>query len=133
MILTVVYAVALFPIFHPFILQRRLGVYYILGFTPEVLRSLYKIIEEQSYTISDLRKDKIELRLEKNEWKTKYEVKDNSLQKMIEELTVEKAKVSELTQKIGVHNHDGSSSWIKLEQEEIFNAGEGGLENESFD
>ena len=59
--------------------------------------------------------------------------KDNSLQKMIEELTVEKAKVSELTQKIGVHNHDGSSSWIKLEQEEIFNAGEGGLENESFD
>jgi len=92
-----------------------------------------KIIEEQSYTISDLRKDKIELRLEKNEWKTKCEVKDNSLQKMIEELTVEKAKVSELTQKIGVHNHDGSSSWIKLEQEEIFNAGEGGLENESFD
>jgi hypothetical protein len=40
-ILTVVYAVALFPIFHPSILQRRLGVYYILGFTPEVLRSLY--------------------------------------------------------------------------------------------
>lgn len=42
MILTVVYAVALFSIFHPSILQRRLGVYYILGFTPEVLRSLYK-------------------------------------------------------------------------------------------
>jgi hypothetical protein len=37
--------VALFPIFHPSILQRRLGVYYILGFTPEVLRSLYKIVE----------------------------------------------------------------------------------------
>ena len=48
MILTVVYAVALFPIFHPFILQRRLGVYYILGFTPEVLRSLYKIIKSFS-------------------------------------------------------------------------------------
>ena len=42
MILTIVYAVALFPIFHLSILQRRLGVYYILGFTPEVLRSLYK-------------------------------------------------------------------------------------------
>ena len=94
-----------------------------------------KMIEEQSHTISDLRKDKIELRLEKNEWKTKYEVKDNSLQKMIEELTIEKAKVSELVQKFGVNNHDshGISSFSIIEQEEIFNAGEGGLENEIFD
>ena len=52
---------------------------------------------------------------------------------MIEELTVEKAKVSELTQKIGVHNHDGSSSWIQLEQEEIPNLGEGALENQNSD
>jgi len=91
------------------------------------------MIEEQSHTISDLRQDKIELRLEKNEWKTKYEAKDNSLQKMIEELTIEKAKVSDFAQKFAVQNHDGSSSWIKLEQEEISNAGEGALENENFD
>jgi len=42
-ILAVIYTVALFPIFHPSILQRRFGVYYILGFTPEVLRLHYKL------------------------------------------------------------------------------------------
>ncbi len=51
MILTVVYAVALFPIFHPFILQRRLGVYYILGFTPEVTLPM---AEARAYAIAPL-------------------------------------------------------------------------------
>ena len=57
-----------------------------------------------SYIISDLREDKTELRSEKNEWKTKYETKDNLLQKMVEELTIEKAKVTDLALKVAVYN-----------------------------
>jgi len=97
------------------------------------LEHSHQIKEMQTKEIHDLREDKKELKLEKYEWKAKYEAKDESLQKTIEELTIEKAKVSELTQKIGVHNHDGSSSWIQLEQEEIPNLGEGALENQNSD
>lgn len=84
--------------------------------------------------IEEIREDKKELRLEKNEWKAKYEVKDNSLQKMIEELAIEKAKVSELVQKFGVHNSEDHSfnSWEKLDQG-VSNMGEGTLENQNLD
>jgi len=97
------------------------------------LEHSHQIKEMQTKEIHDLREDKKELKLEKYEWKAKYEAKDESLQKTIEELTIEKAKVSELNQKIGVHNHDGSSSWIQLDQEEIPNLGEGALENQNSD
>ena len=43
MVLAIIDTVALFSIFHPSILQRRFGVYYILGLTPEVLRLQYKL------------------------------------------------------------------------------------------
>ena len=101
----------------------------------------HQIKEMQTKEIHELRQDKVELR-EKvkehkdlaQEWKIIVKEKSESLQKTIEQLTIEKAKVSELVQKFGVNNHhDGSSSWSKLEQEEISNAGEGGLENENFD
>ena len=88
-----------------------------------------KTIIEHNKALSEQVKDHKDLA---QEWKIIVKEKNDSLQKTIEELTIEKAKVSELTQKIGVHNHDGSSSWSKLEQEEISNAGEGGLENEIF-
>ena len=93
-----------------------------------------KIIDVQSHTIKELREDKAEIKIEKNEWKTKYEAKDNSLQKMIEELTIEKAKVNEFTQKLGLHNLDNHSlnSWEKLDQS-VHNIGEGTLENQNLD
>jgi hypothetical protein len=101
----------------------------------------HQIKEMQTKEIHELRQDKVELREQvkehkdlAQEWKIIVKEKSESLQKTIEELTIEKAKVSELVQKFGVNNHhDGSSSWSKLEQEEISNAGEGGLENENFD
>ena len=93
----------------------------------------HQIKEMQTKEIHDLREDKKELKLEKYEWKAKYEAKDESLQKTIEELTIEKAKVSELVQKFGVNNHDGSSSWSQLGQEEIPNLGEVALENQILD
>ena len=98
-----------------------------------IISNLSENNNELKTHIEEIREDKKELRIEKNEWKAKYEAKDESLQKTIEELIIEKAKVSELTQKIGVHNHDGSSSWIQLEQEEIPNLGEGALENQNSD
>ena len=98
-----------------------------------IISNLSENNNELKTHIEETREDKKELRIEKNEWKAKYEAKDESLQKTIEELIIEKAKVSELTQKIGVHNHDGSSSWIQLEQEEISNLGEGALENQNSD
>ena len=97
------------------------------------LEHSHQIKEMQTKEIHDLREDKKELKLEKYEWKAKYEAKDESLQKTIEELTIEKAKVSELVQKFGVNNHDGSSSWSQLGQEEIPNLGEVALENQILD
>lgn len=89
-----------------------------------------KTIIEHNKALSEQVKDHKDLA---QEWKIIVKEKNESLQKTIEELTIEKAKVSELTQKIGVHNHDGSSSWIQLEQEEIPNLGEGALENQNSD
>jgi myosin heavy subunit len=89
-----------------------------------------KTIIEHNKALSEQVKDHKELA---QEWKIIVKEKSESLQKTIEELTIEKAKVSELTQKIGVHNHDGSSLWIQLEQEEIPNLGEGALENQNSD
>ena len=88
-----------------------------------------------SYIINDLREDKTELRSEKNEWKTKYETKDNLLQKMIEELVIEKGKVSEFTQKLAVYNHEVNGSWsqIYLNQEEISIMGEGLFEIQNYE
>ena len=89
-----------------------------------------KTIIEHNKALSEQVKDHKELA---QEWKIIVKEKSQSLQKTIEELTIEKAKVSELTQKIGMHNHDGSSLWIQLEQEEIPNLGEGALENQNSD
>ena len=83
-----------------------------------------------SYIINDLREDKTELRSEKNEWKTKYETKDNLLQKMVEELTIERAKVIDLAQKIAVYNHEGDGSWSQINQE-VSIIGEGLFEIQS--
>jgi len=98
----------------------------------ELKRTDYKLktIIEHNKALSEQVKDHKDLA---QEWKIIVKEKNESLQKTIEELTIEKAKVSELTQKIGVHNHDGSSSWIQLEQEEIPNLGEGALENQNSD
>ena len=92
--------------------------------------SLLKVEEDPGL---NLREDKTELRSEKNEWKTKYETKDNLLQKMIEELVIEKGKVSEFTQKLAVHNHDAQniSSFSIIEHAEVFNIGEGTFENQN--
>jgi hypothetical protein len=81
------------------------------------------MINEQVHTINDLREDKKELRLEKNEWKGKYEAKDESLQKITEELANEKMKVGELGQKIAMLNiqnsdHNSVNSWDVMNQEE---------------
>lgn len=81
------------------------------------------MIDEQVHTINDLREDKKELRLEKNEWKAKYEAKDESLQKITEELANEKMKVGELGQKIAMLNiqnsdHNSVNSWDVMNQEE---------------
>ncbi len=105
-----------------------------LDYAHNIILDRDKIIDLQSHTIKELREDKAEIKVEKNEWKTKYEAKDNSLQKMIEELTIEKAKVSELVQKFGVHNSEDHSfnSWEKLDQG-VSNIGEGTLENQNLD
>ena len=105
-----------------------------LDYAHNIILDRDKIIDLQSHTIKELREDKAEIKVEKNEWKTKYEAKDNSLQKMIEELTIEKAKVSELVQKFGVHNSEDHSfnSWEKLDQG-VSNMGEGTLENQNLD
>jgi len=81
------------------------------------------MINEQLHTINDLREDKKELRLEKNEWKAKYEAKDELLQKIVEELANEKMKVDELGQKIAISNihnfdHNSINSWEVMNQEE---------------
>jgi len=81
------------------------------------------MINEQVHTINDLREDKKELRLEKNEWKAKYESKDELLQKIVEELANEKMKVGELGQKIAMLNiqnsdHNSANSWDVVNQEE---------------
>ena len=88
-----------------------------------------------SYIISDLREDKTELRSEKNEWKNKYETKDDLLQKMVEELTIEKAKVTDLALKVAAYNHEGNGSWsqINLNQEEISIMGEGLFEIQNYE
>jgi len=72
-----------------------------------------QIKEMQTKEIHELRQDKVELREQvkehkdlAQEWKIIVKEKSESLQKTIEDLTIEKAKVSELTQKIGVYNHD---------------------------
>ena len=100
-----------------------------------IIKELEEQKNQMSYIINDLREDKTELRSEKNEWKTKYETKDNLLQKMIEELVIEKGKVSEFTQKLAVYNHEGNGSWsqINLNQEEISIMGEGLFEIQNYD
>ena len=98
----------------------------------------------QTKEIHELRQDKVELREQvkehkdlAQEWKIIVKEKSESLQKTIEELTIEKAKVSELTQKIGAYNHDshGISSFSMIEQEhvDVSNTGEEALENQIFD
>jgi len=46
---------------------------------------------------------------------------------MVEELTIEKAKVTDLALKVVAYNHEGNGSWsqINLNQEEISIMGEG--------
>ena len=99
------------------------------------IKELEERNDEMSYIISDLREDKTELKSEKNEWKTKYETKDNLLQKMVEELTIEKAKVTDLALKVAVYNHEGNGSWsqINLNQEEISIIGEGLFETQNYE
>ena len=102
-----------------------------------IISNLYENNNELKNHIEEIREDKKELKLEKYEWKAKYEAKDDSLQKTIEELTIEKAKVSELVQKFVVHNHDshGISSFSIIDQEhvDVSNTGEEALENQIFD
>ena len=108
------------------------------------LEHSHQIKEMQTKEIHELRQDKIELREQvkehkdlAQEWKIIVKEKSESLQKTIEELTIEKAKVSELTQKIGAYNHDshGISSFSMIEQEhvDVSNTGEGALENQNSD
>jgi hypothetical protein len=94
------------------------------------IKELEERNDQMSYIINDLREDKTELRSEKNEWKTKYETKDNLLQKMVEELTIERAKVIDLAQKIAVYNHEGDGSWSQINQE-VSIIGEGLFEIQS--
>jgi cell division protein FtsL len=98
----------------------------------------------QTKEIHELRQDKVELREQvkehkdlAQEWKIIVKEKSESLQKTIEDLTIEKAKVSELVQKFGINNHDshGISSFSIIEQEhvDVSNKGEGALENQILD
>ena len=108
------------------------------------LEHSHQIKEMQTKEIHELRQDKIELREQvkehkdlAQEWKIIVKEKSESIQKTIEELTIEKAKVSELVQKFVVHNHDshGISSFSIIDQEhvDVSNTGEGALENQNSD
>jgi hypothetical protein len=77
-----------------------------------IINNLLENNKDLKTHIEETREDKKELRLEKNEWKAKYEAKDESLQKITQELASEKMKVIELSKKnilLNIHDSDDSN------------------------